>query len=67
MIKQTGPAIPGTSVEKVHLGCRLNVALIIKRGKLLRSLMNVGPSADHRLTINMPKRRHTNMHEYSHT
>ena len=30
MIKQTGPATPGTSVEKVHLGCRLNVALIIK-------------------------------------
>ena len=31
MIKQTGPATPGTSVEKVHLGCRLNVALIIIR------------------------------------
>ena len=27
IIKQTGPATPGTSVEKVHLGCRLNVAL----------------------------------------
>ena len=26
MIKQTWPATPGTSVEKVHLGCRLNVA-----------------------------------------
>ena len=42
------------TVEKVHLGCRLNVALIIRKGKLLRSLRNVGPSADHRLTINMP-------------
>ena len=31
MIKQTGPATPGTSVEKVHLGCRLNVALNIRR------------------------------------
>ena len=27
MIKQTGPATPGTSVEKVHLGCHPNVAL----------------------------------------
>ena len=31
MIKQTGHPTPGTSVEKVHLGCRLNVALIINR------------------------------------
>ena len=31
MIKQTGPATPGTSVEKVHLGCRLNVALINRK------------------------------------
>ena len=53
-IKQTGPATPGTSVDKVHLGCRLNVALIIRKDKLLRSLRNVGPSADHRLIINMP-------------
>ena len=58
MIKQTGHPTPGTSVEKVHLGCRLNVALGILR-KLLRSLRNTGPSVDHCLTINMPKRRHT--------
>ena len=54
MIKQTGPATPGTSVEKVHLGCRLNVAFIIRKDKLLRSLRNVGPSADHRSIIDMP-------------
>ena len=30
MIKQTVPATPGTSVEKVHLGDSLNVALIIR-------------------------------------
>ena len=35
-------------VEKVHLGCRLNVAQ-----------RNMGPSADHCLTIYMPTRRHT--------
>ena len=49
MIKQTGPATLGTSVEKVHLGCRLNVALIILRaastepkeyGPICRSLFN---------------------------
>ena len=39
---------------EVHLGCRLNVALINRKDRLLRSLRNVGPSADHRLTINMP-------------
>ena len=43
-----------TTVDKVHLGCRLNVALINRKDRLLRSLRNVGPSADHRLTINMP-------------
>ena len=38
MIKQTGPATPGTSVEKVHLGCRLNVALIILRASFYGAL-----------------------------
>ena len=67
MIKQTGPATPGTSVEKVHLGCRLNVALINNKDKLLRSLRNMGPSVDHCLITYMPIRRHTSMHEMSHT
>ena len=34
-------------------------SLINNKGKLLRSLRNTGPSADHCSTINMPKRRHT--------
>ena len=43
MIKQTGPATPGTSVDKVHLGCRLNVALIIRKGKASTEPKECGP------------------------
>ena len=63
MIKQTGPATPGTSVEKLPkwYQCRKGTfrlspkcSLNNYKGKLLRSLRNVGPSADHRLIIDMP-------------